>query len=234
MNHINTEALGSTDTDQAVLGGDHIVDPQDMAAFMAATADKFRRWQQRTVTDAIEIGSDLIKVKEALDHGGFGDWLDKQFGERRTAQRLMQVAAKFATKNDTVSHLTLSTVYLLASPSTPEPITNKVLAKIESGEEIDEQTLKWDIGRAKDVAREKKKRSLAAKRAHEQRKTGTKPNKALEEWNRRQAERDEAERKVVDFLVRKLACEDLRELAGYLEKSYWNDLGKCLLKEAAS
>ncbi len=145
----------------------------------------------------------------------------------------MQMAAKFATKNDTVSHLTLSTVYLLASPSTPEPVTNKTLAKIESGEEMDEQALKIEIKHAKNLARERQRRSLAAKRGRERRKTGAK-NKALEEWNRREAECAEASQKVVQLLLRELDREHLRELAGYLGKTYWANLGTRLLNGAAS
>jgi hypothetical protein len=94
-------------------------DQQDIAVFAMATASKLRQWQRRLVADAIDIGADLIKVKEGLGRGPFHAWLNEQFGEIRTAQRLMQVSAKFAAKRDTVSCLQLSTSICWHHPQPP-------------------------------------------------------------------------------------------------------------------
>jgi Protein of unknown function (DUF3102) len=181
MARFNSERPAPTQTPAPAI---YVIRPgiEDLAN---SVADRFHRWQRATVAEAIEIGTDLIKVKEALGHGSFGHWLEKQFGEKRTAQRLMQIAVKFASKNDTVSHLSLSTVYLLASPSTPEPLTNRVLAQIEAGEEITEPALKVEIKHAKLIARKQQRRSLAAKRWREQRKAGVSPD---EKWRRQEEE----------------------------------------------
>ena len=55
---------------------------------------------KKTVEDIIEIGSDLLGVKEALEHGHFGPWLKAEFGwSERTAQNFMNVAEKFKSAN---------------------------------------------------------------------------------------------------------------------------------------
>ena len=51
----------------------------------------------QAATNIIEIGKRLIRVKESLQHGEWGKWLEEkvEFGER-TAQRFMQIASEFS------------------------------------------------------------------------------------------------------------------------------------------
>ncbi len=76
----------------------------------------------------ITIGQRLVEVKGVLEHGQFSDWCQTEFDmSQRTAQRMMQVADVFGGKNDTVSFLTDSAMYLLSAPSTPEPAREQVI-----------------------------------------------------------------------------------------------------------
>ena len=119
-------------------------------ALAQRTAEKVRGWRRRLVADAIDIGGDLLRVKKALGHGSFSDWLRAEFpGDIRTAQRCMQVASAFADKNDTVSHLPLSTVCLLAAPTTPKTVVAEVITKLENAKPIDQPALRWQIKRAR-------------------------------------------------------------------------------------
>jgi hypothetical protein len=144
---------------------------QDIAALTARAAKRFRQWQRRTVSEAIDIGTDLLRVKQALGHGHFIAWLRTEFPtEIRTAQRLMQVAVRFAGKNDRLSHLPLSGVYLLAAPSTPETIIGEVSSKIARGEVVDIETVKAKIDLARSEARQAKRKdklSDRTKKRHE-------------------------------------------------------------------
>jgi predicted LPLAT superfamily acyltransferase len=65
-----------------------------------------------------EIGARLLKVKEVLGHGKFGEWLKAEFdwGEW-TARKMMSVAASFKTVNFTDLKIPASALYLLASDS---------------------------------------------------------------------------------------------------------------------
>jgi hypothetical protein len=69
-------------------------------------------------------------------------WLEAEFDSKlglaeRTAQNFMNVASMFG-KSETVSDLpvSISVLYLLAAPSTPDEARQEVLALVESGERI--------------------------------------------------------------------------------------------------
>ena len=56
----------------------------------AASADRIRERVKKTVEDIIDVGNDLLAVKEALPHGQFGPWLKAEFGwSERSAQNFM-------------------------------------------------------------------------------------------------------------------------------------------------
>ncbi len=99
------------------------------------------RIRARTAQAVIETGRDLIKAKELLVHGGFGDWLRSQVGiEPKTAQRYMQVARWADSlpkdKNDNLSLLPTSALYNLSAKSTSEPACEAVLKALEKGKRL--------------------------------------------------------------------------------------------------
>ena len=87
-----------------------------------------------TMTSAIlDIGCRLIAAKQALPHGRFSAWVETECGfTHRTAQNYMRVA-KFADgKSETVSLLTPSAIYALASEKTPPAVVHRVLQLLAS------------------------------------------------------------------------------------------------------
>lgn len=119
---------------------------QDVECRTAAIRDRFAR----QTTDAIASGRDLIEIKSKLDHGQWLTWLATEFPSTpRTAQRFMAAAEWMEGKNDTVSHLPITTVYLLSSPSTPPEITAEVVADLEAGKKVDTAVIKEKIAKAK-------------------------------------------------------------------------------------
>ena len=61
-----------------------------------SAADRIRERVKKTVEDIIEVGNDLLAVKEALPHGQFLPWLRAEFGwSERSAQNFMSVAEQF-------------------------------------------------------------------------------------------------------------------------------------------
>ena len=61
--------------------------PLDQGA-LQEIAERIRSRYRRAVADIVETGRDLAQVKSALDHGEFGEWIDREFGmTMRTAQR---------------------------------------------------------------------------------------------------------------------------------------------------
>jgi hypothetical protein len=89
----------------------------------------------RTVAGSvITIGQALLRTKERLGHGLFGQWLAAEFAWTvRTAQRLMSVPENL--KYDNLSQLAIgrSALFLLAETQTPESVRDRALALAESG-----------------------------------------------------------------------------------------------------
>ncbi|MBX3053444.1 MAG: hypothetical protein KF753_18355 [Caldilineaceae bacterium] len=80
--------------------------------------------------------------------GGFGPWLESEFAwSDFTARQFMNVATQF--KNENFSDLTIgaSALYLLASPSTPDPARIEALERAEAGEVIGQRTVQDTVTR---------------------------------------------------------------------------------------
>ncbi len=101
--------------------------------------DRIKMRMSRTVEDIVEIGKDLMGVKDRLGHGEFLNWIEHEFGmTERTAQNLMSVAKEFGTKYEMVSYLKFSpkVLYQLAAPSTPEEVKTRAITAAEAGEKV--------------------------------------------------------------------------------------------------
>lgn len=94
----------------------------------------------------VEIGERLISVKAALPHGAFGRWIEAEFEwTDRTARNFMNVATTF--KSEAVADLPISatTLYLLASESTPAEVRRKLVARAKAGETVTAADVKQAI-----------------------------------------------------------------------------------------
>lgn len=108
----------------------------DMDRVKAATG-RIQLRMKRTAEDIVEIGLDLIEIKDCLPHGGFLPWIEAEFGmSDRTARRFVDVAKVYGTRLDPVSNLSPKVLYELSAPSTPEPVRQVIEAKAEQGETV--------------------------------------------------------------------------------------------------
>src|SRR5947209_6598139 len=70
-----------------------------VAGELREKAAKIRERVRRTLEEIIEVGKDLLAVKDALPHGQFGPWMKSEFGwAERMAQNFMAVAQAFGPK----------------------------------------------------------------------------------------------------------------------------------------
>jgi len=98
---------------------------------------EIKRLMRKTAQGVIDIGAYLIDVKACLDYGQFGDWLEAEFAwKERAARHFMAVAEQFKTANFADLSIAPSALYLLASPSTPEPARAEVIERAQAGEKI--------------------------------------------------------------------------------------------------
>jgi Protein of unknown function (DUF3102) len=93
------------------------------AEALTRNADSIRSLQRRFIGDAIEIGRLLSDSKRRLSHGEWLPWLAREFSwSERTARNFISAYEFVRVKSAKISDLRLgvSSLYLLAAPSTPE------------------------------------------------------------------------------------------------------------------
>jgi hypothetical protein len=117
-----------------------------------------------------EIGKELLVVKDILEHGKFGPWLEANFDfDPRTAQRWMAVAEKFDGKYDTVSYLPGTVIQKLAATKNLDTLREEIIKEIERGGRPTKQEVEARIeaamkeGRQKREEREQRKREENAR-----------------------------------------------------------------------
>lgn len=98
-------------------------------------AERIKLRLRRSAEDIIEIGRDLLSVKERIGHGNFLPWIEAEFGMTdKTAQRFMNVGRVYAGKNDIVSNLDVTALYELAAPKTSTEVREEIERMIEAGD----------------------------------------------------------------------------------------------------
>lgn len=103
----------------------------ETCVFVQEKAQSIRIRLKHTAEDIIAIGQDLIAVKSKLGHGKFLPWLKSEFGMTdRHALNFMRVASRFSGKSEIISDFSITVLYELASPSTPDSI----IEQVQSGE----------------------------------------------------------------------------------------------------
>jgi gas vesicle protein len=128
-----------------------------------SAADRIRERIKKTVEDIIEVGNDLMAVKEALPHGQFLPWLRAEFGwSERSAQNFMSVAEKFKSAKIADLPIQPSAAYLLAAPSVPNEARAKAVEKAEAGEEITFAAAKEIVAEARKKKRPRRQKTVPA------------------------------------------------------------------------
>jgi hypothetical protein len=132
----------SAGTRAKLTGFDYTQLPLEVAEAARQSAEHIRISEQNRVRARLEIGRELIKVKEALGHGKFRPWLKAEFGwSERMAQRYVGAAEKLGEKADTVSDLGAKAVYALSAKSTPQETRDDIVARLEHGEPLTTQAV---------------------------------------------------------------------------------------------
>lgn len=111
----------------------------------------------------IEVGRRLGEIKGRVPHGQWGAWLDTEFHlSERMAQHWMNVADKFGDKSEKFSELPVSTLYLLAAPSTPEEAVTEIEEKLDAGERVTVKQVKEVIELKKPQPKEERRERTAS------------------------------------------------------------------------
>jgi hypothetical protein len=74
--------------------------------------------------------ADAAEVKERLPHGQFIPWIEREFAwSERATRRFMEVHERVKTANLADLNIDVSALYLIAAPSTPEPVRQQVITR---------------------------------------------------------------------------------------------------------
>lgn len=107
----------------------------EVSARVESITVEIRGLVKQTVGNVLAIGDKLLSAKRELGHGHFIHWLEAEFcWDPRTAQRYIQAAEWARDKNDTVSLLEPTALYLLSARSTPAVVQNEVLNRLKVGD----------------------------------------------------------------------------------------------------
>jgi hypothetical protein len=124
---------GQEKTDEALF--DYRKLEPDVRAFVKERETLIREMAKRTAQGIVLIGQWLTEVKERLPHGEWLPWLKTEFGwSQPTAWRFMNVYEQFKLCNLNNLEIDVSALYLIAAPSTPEPVVREVIQRAEKGE----------------------------------------------------------------------------------------------------
>jgi hypothetical protein len=136
-------------TTALVVPGNQLFDygPLDALAaqMLRDRACRIRKMVNNHVAAVIEAGRDLLDVKEKLEHGQFGEWVQAECGfSLGTAENYMRAAKFVEGKISTVAILQLqpATVYRLAAKSTPTELVDSVIERGSRGEVVSDQQVR--------------------------------------------------------------------------------------------
>ncbi len=121
---------------------------------ISVAAERIKECGYRIVEDMIEIGRELIEVKNLLGHGQFQKWIAAEFGwSKQTAINFMHVAKNLGDKSTAIVLLPPTAVYVLAAPSFPDKARQEIVQRLEQGEKFDADQIKRLAKQAKEHVR---------------------------------------------------------------------------------
>jgi Protein of unknown function (DUF3102) len=116
------------------------------ATELEQSARRIKMLRHAATEHAVEIGRELLRVKESLPHGSFAKWVEKACEFKiRTAQDLMKLAREADSNTKLVALMVPSTLRLYLSKTTPPAVRNSILKRLENGDRISRSKLQSEL-----------------------------------------------------------------------------------------
>ena len=107
--------------------------PEEQQAKLRGLLSRIDSTGCRNTAGTAEMGKAFKEAKIGLDHAQFTSWCDSEAGyEIRQVQHMMNLA-NFAEKEPDILLVPMSAAFLLAAPSAPKPVVEKVLKVAREG-----------------------------------------------------------------------------------------------------
>jgi Protein of unknown function (DUF3102) len=112
------------------------------AVELEEAAQRIKSLRRAATEHAVEIGRELLRIKESLPRGAFVKWVEKACEFKiRTAQDLMKLAREADTNTKLVALMVPSTLRVYLSKTTPPAVRTSILKRLESGEYVSRNEL---------------------------------------------------------------------------------------------
>ncbi|SHH25139.1 hypothetical protein SAMN05444169_6542 [Bradyrhizobium erythrophlei] len=201
------------------------------AASLREHANKLRGLIAKSTADMIQVGRDLLAIKDRLEHGQFTVWVEHEIGIGiRTVQMYMQMSRLAEGKNETISLLPPSTVRMLAAKSTSPEIVEKVIARAGSGDILPESAVKEMISDDRQTKRNAKLEAKAAARRSKARGARAGAAAKREAWLAQQELEKAEDQAKAQSIINRFSPEDVRFLANTLTWRVYDEF--CRLVES--
>lgn len=113
-------------------------------------AQRIKSLRRAATEHAVEIGRELIRIKERLPRGAFVKWVEKSCEFKiRTAQDLMKLAREADSNTKLVALMVPSTLRVYLSKTTPPAVRTSILERLEKGEHVSRNELYFEAMAAK-------------------------------------------------------------------------------------
>ena len=128
--------------------------PEAQSENLRKQAVRIRERTKATTAAIIEIGRDLLAIKQTLEHGQFIKWIEIEcLCSIRAAQNYMRAAEFSEGKSASVAYLPPATIYKLAARNTPPEIITAVMGRLGAGGVV----LGADVDAALAIARQQRR-----------------------------------------------------------------------------
>ena len=104
---------------------------------LANAARRIKMLRKAATEHAVEIGRELLRVKECMPHGSFVKWVEKGCEFKiRTAQDLMKLAREAQAHTPVAAMMVPSTLRVFLSKTTSPAVRTRILERLDNGEQV--------------------------------------------------------------------------------------------------
>jgi hypothetical protein len=186
------------------------------AAELEEAAQRIKSLRRAATEHAVEIGRELLRIKENLPRGAFVKWVEKACEFKiRTAQDLMKLAREVDSNTKLVALMVPSTLRVYLSKTTPPAVRTSILKRLENGEYVSRNAL---YSEAMD-ARVKSPPKTGSEMAHDGLFAGLDPLRAGGSSANPKSDRS---RMVAELLIRRLSRKDYELIMEGMNWEVWN------------
>lgn len=189
------------------------------AAELQESAQRIKTLRRAATEHAVEIGRELLRVKQSLPHGAFVKWVERACEFKiRTAQDLMKLASEAGKDKQLVALMVPSTLRVYLAKTTPSTVRNTILKRLENGGRISRNELYSEALHERSKAKAK---SGCEPEPGQSTPSFSGPDLLRAEERQGDSETDRS-RMVAELMVRRLSRKDYEAIMNGMNWGIWN------------